>query len=129
MNASASADAATQGNIALGLLVGSSSGNSVLNKRSQAVQMFLANSYYTCQMYMNGAISGEQMVEFQLKTLNQITPVLMAELPLLYGSTEKSVESKVKPLDVNEAIKDLFKSSLKTTEQEQSEKPTEQLRE
>ncbi len=129
INASGSASATTQGSIALGLLIGSSSGNSVLNKRSQAVQMFLANSYYTCQMYMNGAISGEQMVEFQLKTLNQLTPVLIAELPLLYGSTEKPAESKVEPLDVNQAIKDLFNSSLKTSEEEQAEKPTEQLRE
>ncbi len=129
INATGSADATTQGSIALGLLIGSSSGNSVLNKRSQAVQMFLANSYYTCQMYMNGAISGEQMVEFQLKTLNQLTPVLIAELPLLYGSTEKPTESKVEPLDVNQAIKDLFNSSLKTSDQEQSEKPTEQVRE
>lgn len=129
INASGSADATTQGNIALGLLIGSSSGNSVLNKRSQAVQMFLANSYYTCQMYMNGAISGEQMVEFQIKTLNQLTPVLIAELPLLYGSTEKPAESKVQPLDVNQAIKDLFQSSLKTSDQEQAEKPLEQIRE
>ena len=129
INATGSADATTQGSIALGLLIGSSSGNSVLNKRSQAVQMFLANSYYTCQMYMNGAISGEQMVEFQLKTLNQLTPVLIAELPLLYGSTEEPAESQVQPLDVNQAIKDLFNSSLKTSDEEQAEKPLKQIRE
>jgi hypothetical protein len=129
MNASGSADATTQGGIALGLLIGSSSGNSVLNKRSQAVQMFLANSYYTCQMYMNGAISGEQMVEFQIKTLNQLTPVLIAELPLLYGSTEEPKESKIEPLDVNQAIKDLFGGSLKTSAEEQAEKPLQQIRE
>ena len=129
INASGSADATTQGNIALGLLIGSSSGNSVLNKRSQVVQMFLANSYYTCQMYMSGAISGEQMVQAQITTLNQLTPILLAELPLLYGSTEKPVQSKVKPLDVNEAIKEIFKSSLKTSEQEQAEKPKDQMRE
>jgi hypothetical protein len=129
MNASGSADATTQGSIALGLLIGSSSGNSVLNKRSQAVQMFLANSYYTCQMYMNGAISGEQMVEFQIRTLNQLTPVLIAELPLLYGSTEKPKKSKIEPLDVNQAIKDLFNSGLKTSKEEQAEKPLQQIRE
>ncbi|WP_250657528.1 hypothetical protein [Alkalimarinus coralli] len=128
INATGSADASAQGNIALGLLIGSSSGNSVLNKRSQAVQMFLANSYYTCQMYMNGAISGEQMVEFQIKTMNQIIPVLMAELPLLYGSNEPLQTSKVQPLDVNQAIKDIFNSTLKTTEQEQAEKPKQQIR-
>lgn len=129
INFSGSADASTQGNIALGLLIGSSSGNSVLNKRSQAIQMFLANSYYTCQMYMNGAISGEQMVEVQLKSMNQIIPVLIAELPLLYKSKAAATKSEIKPLDVNKAIKELFKSTLKTSEQEQKEKPVEQLRE
>ncbi|WP_069687290.1 hypothetical protein [Vibrio harveyi] len=131
INASGSADATTQGNIALGLLIGSSSGNSVLNKRTQSVQMFLANSYYTCQMYMNGAISGEQMVEIQLKTIEQLTPILLAELPLMYGaeSSEQSSQSEVKPLDVNKVVNELFKSTLKTSEQEQKEKPKEQLRE
>ena len=129
INATGSADATAQGNIALGLLIGSSSGNSVLNKRSQAVQMFLANSYYTCQMYMNGAISGEQMVQAQITTLNQLTPILLAELPLLYGTPLKPEKSKVEPLDVNKAIKDIFESSLKTSEEEQAEKPKKQLRE
>ena len=69
------------------------------------------------------------MVQAQITTLNQLTPILLAELPLLYGSTEKPVQSKVEPLDVNEAIKEIFKSSLKTTEQEQAEKPKEQMRE
>ncbi|HDM8244107.1 hypothetical protein MO988_04930 [Vibrio vulnificus] len=131
INASGSADATTQGNIALGLLIGSSSGNSVLNKRSQSVQMFLANSYYTCQMYMNGAISGEQMVTMQLKTIEQLTPILLAELPLMYGAenSDQTGKNKVEPLNINEVVKELFNSSLKTSEQEQKEKPKEQLRE
>lgn len=129
INASGSANANTSGNIALGLLVDSNSGNSILNKRSQAVQLFLANSYYTCQMYMNGAISGEQMVEVQLKTLNQIAEILITELPLLYNSTAPKAAPKIDKIDVNRAIKDIFKSKLKTSNQEQSEKRLEQIRE
>jgi len=118
LNASGSADATSQGNIALGLLIGSSSGNTVLNKRSQAVQLFLANSYYTCQMYLNGAISGEQLVTMQLQTLNSIAPILEKELPLLYNEKETTDESKYVPLDINEAIRKLFNSSIKTSEEE-----------
>ncbi len=56
LNATGEADIPAKGNIALGLLLAGSSENSVLNKRSQAVQLFLANSYYICQMYMNGVM-------------------------------------------------------------------------
>tara|TARA_B100002003_G_C14156507_1_gene556933 strand:- start:7734 stop:8375 length:642 start_codon:yes stop_codon:yes gene_type:complete len=125
LNVSGSADATSQGNIALGILIGSSSGNTVLNKRSQAVQLFLANSYYTCQMYLNGAISGEQLVTLQLKTLNSIAPILEKELPLLYNEKETTDESKYVPLDVNEAIRQLFNSSIKTSEEEDRTKAKE----
>jgi hypothetical protein len=125
LNASGSADATSQGNIALGILIGSSSGNTVLNKRSQAVQLFLANSYYTCQMYLNGAISGEQLVTMQLQTLNSIAPILEKELPLLYNEKETTDESKYVPLDINEAIRQLFNSSIKTSEEEDRTKPKE----
>jgi len=125
LNASGSADATSQGNIALGLLIGSSSGNTVLNKRSQAVQLFLANSYYTCQMYLNGAISGQQLVTLQLETLNSIAPVLEKELPLLYNEKETADGSKYVPLDINRIIKQLFDSSIKTSEEEDQTKPRE----
>lgn len=122
LNASGSADATSQGNIALGLLIGSNSGNTVLNKRSQAVQLFLANSYYTCQMYLNGAISGEQLVTIQLQTLNSIAPILEKELPFLYREKETTKDSNFVPLDIQEAIKQLFNSSIKTSEEEDKEK-------
>lgn len=125
LSASGSADATSQGNIALGLLIGSSSGNTVLNKRSQAVQLFLANSYYTCQMYLNGAISGEQLVTLQLETLNSIAPVLEKELPLLYKEEATEDESKYVPLDINKIINKLFYSSIKTSEEEDQTKPKE----
>ena len=47
--------------------------NAVLNRRTQGVQLFLANAYFICQMYMNGGIDEAQMVEFQLRTLNTLT--------------------------------------------------------
>ena len=122
LNASGSADATSQGNIALGLLIGSSSGNTVLNKRSQAVQLFLANSYYGCQMYLNGAISGEQLVTLQLETLNSIAPVLEKELPLLYEEEQTENGSKYEPLDVNKIIEELFYGSIKTSDEEDQAK-------
>ncbi len=117
------ADAPGKGAVALGLLIGSSNSNSVLNKRSQAIQLFLANSYYTCQMYLNGAISGEQLVELQLKTLNSIAPILEIELPLLYQGNEEAAArpgaSRYLPLDTSEILDDLFRGSLQSSDEEQ----------
>ena len=58
--------------------------NAVLNRRTQGVHLFLANAYFICQMYMNGGIDEAQMVEFQLRTLNTVTPLIDAELKYLY---------------------------------------------
>lgn len=122
LNSSGSADATNQGKIALGLLIGSSSGNTVLNKRSQAVQLFLANSYYSCQMYLNGAISGEQLVEIQLETLNSIAPLLESELPHLYSQEPEENLSDFVPLDVNKIIRELFYSEINSSEEEDQAK-------
>ena len=64
-----------------------SSSNSVLNKRTQGMQLFLANSYFICQMYMNGAIDEVQLMELQLKTLNAISPLIEKEITLMYKYT------------------------------------------
>lgn len=144
-NITGNIEAPSKGELALGVLIGSSSSNSVLNKRSQATQIFLANSYYSCQMYMNGAISGEQLVELQLETLNKIIPLLEKELPMLYGRSVKPDAPKDEqaaaaeemgnsnndyvPLDTNKILERLFRSGeVKTSEQEQEEKPKEQMR-
>jgi hypothetical protein len=76
-------------------------------------------------MYLNGAISGEQLVTMQLQTLNSIAPILEKELPLLYNEKETTDESKYVPLDINEAIRQLFNSSIKTSEEEDRTKPKE----
>lgn len=122
LNANGGADATSQGKIALGLLIGSSSGNAVLNKRSQAVQLYLANSYYSCQMYLNGAISGEQLVEIQLETLNSIAPLLESELPYLYNQEPTENVSNYVPLDVNKIITELFYSEINSSEEEDQAK-------
>lgn len=129
VNASGSANVANRGELALGLLIGSSGSNSVLNKRSQAVQLFLANSYYGCQMYMNGAISGEQLVKLQLETMTRILPVLEKEISVLYSPAAGTVPPvNYVPLDVNKYVEELFGKNVKSSEDEQKEKPKEQNR-
>lgn len=58
--------------------------NAVLNKRTQGMQLFLANAYFTCQMYMNGGIDERQLLEMQFQTLQIVEPLISAELGFLY---------------------------------------------
>ena len=104
-----------------------SSSNSVLNKRTQGIQLFLANSYFICQMYMNKAIDEVQLMELQLRTLNAVAPLIEKEITLMYKYTKsldskKSIKngndsnqgnnnsgnsSKYVPLDINPILQDL----------------------
>lgn len=104
LNATAKGDIAGKGNLALGLLLGSSSGNSVLNKRSQAVQMFLGNSYFLCQMFMNGAIGGKDLLDAQNEALKIISPVLEKEITLLYNEQMQQNNPNHIPLDINKML-------------------------
>jgi len=83
--ATASAIDGTGKKIGLGALIAGNYANSVLNKRSQGVQLFMANSYFLCQMYMNKAITGTQLLEAQTQLLNSIGPIIVEEIPLLYA--------------------------------------------
>jgi hypothetical protein len=74
----------TVGSGEISLAIASSFQNSVLNKRSQGLQAFLAASYYLCQMYMNGAIEHQQMVKLQADMYTQSLPVIMLELQHLH---------------------------------------------
>lgn len=58
--------------------------NNVLNRRTQGMQLFLANAYFTCQMYMNGGLDERQMLEMQFQTLKIVEPLIAAELPYLH---------------------------------------------
>lgn len=71
--------------------------NNVLNKRTQGMQLFLANSYFTCQMYMNGGLDERQMLEMQFQTLKIVEPLISAELPLLYRKNGEAGEEAKAP--------------------------------
>ena len=72
--------------------------NSVLNRRSQGVQVFLANAYFMCQMFMNKAITGPELLATQVHLLNAVGPLIEKEIPLLYQDTA-AVTSQFKPID------------------------------
>ena len=112
-----------------------SSQNSVLNKRTQGMQLFLANSYFTCQMYMNGGLDERQLLEMQFQTLKIVEPLISTEIKLMYqkngendevrktSATSKS--SDAIKLDVTKTVTDILKEkSAKPTEAPQPE-PTE----
>lgn len=68
--------------------------NSVLNKRTQGMQLFLANSYFTCQMYMNGGLDERQMLEMQFQTLKIVEPLISKELVLMYPQNSDKPEQQ-----------------------------------
>ncbi len=85
-----------------------SSSNSVLNKRTQGMQLFLANSYFICQMYMNGAIDEEPLMKIQLETLNAVAPLIEKEVELMYkNNVTDNNNEKYKPLDINHIMNDI----------------------
>jgi hypothetical protein len=73
--------------------------NAVLNKRTQGVQLFLANSYFACQMYMNGGIDAAQLLQMQFETLKIAVPLIRAELKYLYKDQSKETDSEAKATD------------------------------
>ena len=98
VQAAANASDTTGQTIGLGALIAGNYSNSVLNKRSQGVQLFLANAYFLCQMYMNNAITGAQLLEAQVQLLNAVGPIITQELPLLYAQ-EQDARTTFQQLD------------------------------
>ncbi len=92
LNASLSAAQGDQAKIEAALKTAMSAQNNVLNKRTQGIQLFLANSYFTCQMYMNGGIDAAQMLEMQFRTLGIVEPLIAKELTLMYPSNGKTMD-------------------------------------
>ena len=85
------------------------SSNSVLNKRTQGMQLFLANAYFICQMYMNNAINEIQLMDLQLRTLNAVAPLIEKEIAFVYQNKATGNDNKkFVPLDINKAL-DEFK--------------------
>lgn len=68
--ATAEADIPAEVTAKIGAVMAAASSNTVLNRRTQGMQLFLANSYFVCQMYMNGAINEEQVLLYQAKAFN-----------------------------------------------------------
>jgi hypothetical protein len=115
--------------VGIDLLHTATNQNAVLNKRTQGVQLFLANSYFTCQMYMNGGIDAAQLLKMQFETLQITVPLIEAELKYLYKDEPKVAGPEAK-LPQGEAIKktpnELTNSILeeKSAKPEESPKPT-----
>lgn len=98
--------------------------NSVLNRRTQGMQLFLANAYFTCQMYMNGGIDEAQMLQMQFQTLKIIEPLIQEELKYLYKDQSKETEQGAMNSQedlIKKGAKELTDSVLK----EKSAKPEE----
>lgn len=103
--------------------------NTVLNKRTQGMQLFLANSYFACQMYMNGGIDERQLLEMQFLTLKIVEPLILAELPYLYqgqknGTKDDKPASTVVPKSAD-AIKDDVSKTVTDILNKKSAKPDE----
>jgi len=95
----------------------SANSNTILNRRTQGMQLYLASSYFICQMYMNTAITNRDAIELHLRTLNAVEPLIRAEIELLYiKGVDKIPEYKAKNLfNVPETINSLeFDENSKT---------------
>ncbi len=92
-------------------LVATTLSNSVLNKRSQGIQLFQSSSYFLCQMYMNEAINAEQLIRLQLEALNIASQLVNKEIPLLYSQADDATRTGITPLDINQLMKDLQASA------------------
>ena len=82
------------------------SSNSILNKRTQGMQLFLANAYFLCQMYMNNAIEAEELIRLQLETLNSIGPLIENEIQFMYNEP-KIQNTSYKQIDIDKLIETL----------------------
>ena len=107
--------------------------NNVLNKRTQGIQLFLANSYYTCQMYMNGGIDEGQLLRMQLETLKVVEPIIIEEIRMMYKTSDKE-DSKATPdptkpkslNDVEKEVKQIEKRILNNPSAKPEEAPKEE---
>ena len=113
----------------LDLLKAATNQNAVLNKRTQGMQLFLANAYFTCQMYMNGGIDERQMLEMQFQTLKIVKPLIQEELKYLYKTQSTDNEEAGQDTQgesIKEGAKELTDSVLreKSKKPEDSPKPT-----
>lgn len=120
-------------NVDGGITTTVSSQNMALNKRTQGMQLFLANAYFTCQMYMNGGIDERQLLEMQFQTLKIVEPLISAELSYMYlqhggkdeGAKPKSAGASSNAIkkDVSDTVTEIL--NQKSAKPDESPKPQE----
>ena len=115
---------ADQTKFGMELMTKATNQNAVLNKRTQGVQVFLANSYFACQMYMNGGIDAAQLLKMQIETLELTLPLIEAELKYLYKDQPKVAESETK-LPQGKAIQKTPNEIIDSILNESNKKPEE----
>lgn len=110
LQATADADIPSEVKAKIGVATAVASSNSVLNKRTQGMQLFLANSYFVCQMYMNKAINERQLLEYQMAVFNSAATLIEKELPLMYQNDKEALkaDSKFKPFNADKLLKDIM---------------------
>lgn len=104
----AEADVPAQVKANVGMAAVLSSNSSVLNRRTQGMQLFLANSYFVCQMYMNNAITARELLAYQKQVFDSAAVIIKAELPYMYkqAAIDSEKESAKDPLEVLKGLKD-----------------------
>lgn len=105
VSANASGKSSSEVQAALGLVLATTLTNAVLNKRTQGMQYLQTNGYFLCQMYMNDAISKDQLVVMQTESLKQAARLIEVEIPLLYKA-DTPTKTAAAALDVNKMAKD-----------------------
>ena len=123
IEAPAKAKDGTGKEIGLGAVVASAYSNSVLNRRTQGVQLFQTNAYFLCQMYMNDAISKEQLIRAHLQLLNTASQIIMAELPLMYKQQEGGPREMLGLNDLIDIEKVLTGQGQSETDQPSDQEP------
>jgi len=98
--------------------------NNVLNRRSQGMMLLLANGYYGCQMYMNGAITKEELLKLMRASMDDAREVIKEEIKYLYKdpAAQKVAESAgVNP--VREEVGKLTKEELERIRKCEADNP------
>lgn len=114
LQATASANLPQKVKADIGVATALASTNSVLNRRTQGMQLFLANSYFVCQMYMNEAINAEQLMKYQLEVFSTAANLINNELPYMYKQEATMDKEKLKLPDNVEVLKKLMEIKTPT---------------
>lgn len=125
LQATAEADVPAEVKAKIGLATAIVSSNSVLNKRTQGMQLFLANSYFVCQMYMNKAINETQLLQYQMTVFNSAASLIEKELSFLYqaGASGTQTGTKFKPFNADKLLKEIFELQNNGASQKPNNQP------